>query len=333
MDLKQAVANSNTAKKLQLKAWKAAPTVAFVAGAVGSVASLYLMWRTARKHDEVLSDAEDIIDEVHEKKPEEIIDENGTRKYVDDEDTLPINQYRVQLVKAYCRAGAKMVKLYAPVAVAEVASIGLMSLGYGKLNTRYVNTLAAVSLLERQYAKYRQNVINTLGDDADKEFRFGLKKKEIEVPDLDENGKQKLNKNGEPKTKKVVETVLEQDLDFYSQYARIFDRENCKMFDGDENEDATSYYNRDFLFKAENYFNMLLKYRGFVFLNEVYRYFGYAETRAGQKVGWRYDLENPTGDNKIQFVPIEFYDERYCTKSAILDFNVDGEIDEYLPDI
>ena len=332
MNLKKSMANSMTVKKLQLKAYKAAPTVAFVAGAVGSVASLYLMWRAARKHEEVVSDAEDIIAEVHEKKPVEITNEDGTKQYVNDEDTLPINQYRVQLVKAYCRAGFKVAKLYAPVAVAEAVSVGLMGLGYGKLSTRYANTLAAASLIERQYAKYRQNVIDKYGEDADREFRFGLKKKEIEVPDLDENGNPKLNKNGDPKTKKVTEYVLGQDLDFYSQYARIFDKENSNRFDGDEDA-ATSYYNRSFLIQAQEYFNMLLKYRGYVFLSEVYAYLGYKETKASRKVGWWYDLEHPTGDNKIQFVPIEFYDEKYYAKSVILDFNVDGQIDEYLPEI
>lgn len=324
MDIKQAVSNNRTISKVSAKAYKAAPTIAFVAGAIGSVASLYLMWSAARKHEEIVSDAIDIIEEVHDKKP----DENG-----ENENALPMKDYRKELVKAYIKAGFKIGKLYAPVAVAEIASIGLMSLGYGQLNGRYISTLAACSLLEREYAKYRQNVVENLGDDIDRQFRFGLKEKELEVPELDKNGNPKVDKNGVVKTKVVKQQVLEDDMEGYSGYARIFDKQHCKNFDSYENTGmATSWYNREFLINQENFFNMLLKYRPShtVFLNEVYEALGYEPTKEGQVVGWHYDPDHPIGDNKIIFVPIEFYNEKYEAKSVILDFNVDGNVWEFL---
>ena len=103
MDIKKAVSNNRTISKVSAKAYKAAPTIAFVAGAIGSVASLYLMWRAARKHEEVVSDAIDIIEEVHDKKP----DEKG-----ENENALPMKDYRKELVKAYIKAGFKIGKLY-----------------------------------------------------------------------------------------------------------------------------------------------------------------------------------------------------------------------------
>lgn len=207
-----------------------------------------------------------------------------------------------------------------------------MSIGYGKLNNRYVSTLAACTLMERQYAKYRQNVIDILGEDADREFRFGLKNKEYAVPDLDKDGKQKLDKNGAPKTRKVVRSTIEDELDCYSMYARIFDKEHSKEFDGDVGDLATSWYNRDYIIKAQDYFNMLLRYRPnhTVFLNEVYDRLGFERTKEGQVVGWHYDPDYPTGDNRIEFVPIEFYDEKYQAESVILDFNVDGNVMDLL---
>lgn len=326
MNLKQAIATNATIQKAVAKTTKAAPTIMFCAGVVGSVGSLYLMWRAARKHDEVISEAQDLIEEVHEKRPVEG-EEN--------EEVLSINQYRVELIKTYIKAGFKIGKLYAPVALAEAGSIALMSFGYGKLNSRYTGSLAAFTLVEHEYATYRKRVIDALGEEADQEFRFGLKKKEFELPVLDEEGNPKLDKNGRPKTKKVTERVLEPEdeelLDGYSMYARIFDKEHCKEFDGDENDMATSYYNRQRLISAQDYFNMLLKFKGTVFLNEVYKYLGYEETQAGQDVGWHYDPDYPTGDNKIEFIPIEFYSEKYQAKSIILDFNVDGNVRAFLP--
>ncbi len=292
------------------------------------------MWRTARKHDVVVSDAVDLIEAVRDKKPQEVVDEEtGKKTYVSDEDTLPIKDYRRALIKAYLQAGFKLGKLYAPVAAAELASLGLMSLGYGQLNSRYISTLATCSMLEREYSRYRKNVIENLGDDIDQQFRFGLKNKEIEIPDLDGEGKQKLDKNGKPKTVKTMEKVLDGDLEGYSGYARIFDKQHSTQFDGDaETGMATSWYNKEYLINQENYFNMLLRYRPShtVFLNEVYQALGYAPTKEGQVVGWHYDPNDPIGDNKIIFVPVEFYDESYRARSVILDFNVDGNVWGYL---
>ena len=327
MNLKQAIANNVAIQKVITKTSKAAPTIAFCVGMGGSVASLILMWRAARKHDDVLCEVQDMLADVHEMKPVE-----GKNN----EEALSINQYRVELVKTYIKAGFKIGKLYAPVAITEAGSIALMSLGYGKLSKHYTGTLAAFTLVEREYATYRKRVIETLGEEADQEFRFGLKKKEFERPVLDEDGNPKLDKNGRPKIKKVIERVLSEEdedrLEGYSMYARIFDKEHSKRFDGDADDMATSYYNRTFLIKAQEYFNMLLKFKGTIFLNEVYEYLGYERTQAGEDVGWHYDPDYPTGDNMIEFVPIEYYSEKYQACSIILDFNVDGNVREFLPE-
>lgn len=323
MNFKEAVANNATISKVVTKTWKAAPTIAFVAGAVGSAASLYLMWRAAKKHDDTMAEAIDIIEEVHEMKEP---DDNGV--VISDKD------YRKALVKAYIQAGFKLGKLYAPVAVTEAASLALMSLGYGKLNNRYINTLAACSIAESELARYRQKLIEAYGDDKDKEFRLGMKEHEVEIPDLDKDGNPKLDKNGVEKTKKVKEKYLENpELEGYSPYAVIFDKQHSKRFnDDDGNNMATSWYNREFLIKTQDYFNMLLRYRIYhiVFLNEVLEYLGYEPTKEGQVVGWRWDPNNPEGDNRIIFVPDELYDESYRAQSLILDFNVDGNVWKYM---
>ena len=324
MDFKQAVATNEAISKATYKVQKAAPTIAFIAGAVGSVAGLYLMWRAARKHDETVFEVVNLIEEAHGLKEP---DEDGVR--------IDSAGYRKALIKAYIQAGFKLGKLYAPVAATELASLGLMSLGYGKLNSRYINTLAAATLLEREYARYRNKIIDIYGEDADKEARLGLKKQQIEIPDLDENGNPKLTKNGNVKTKKVTEYVLDDpDLEGYSPYARIFDKKHSKRFDGDEETGmATSWFNREYLIKTQGYFNMLLKYRPShtVFWNEVLVELGYEPTQEGQIIGWHYDPANQTGDNIIIFVPDELYDESYRAKSIVLDFNLDGSVWKHLP--
>ena len=315
MKLKESIANSVTINKIVTTTWKAAPKIAFVVGAAGSVASLYLMWRAAKKHDDTIAEAIDILNEAHQLKEPD-----------DDGNVVSDAEYRKALFKAWIQVGFKVGKLYAPVAVTEAASIGLMSLGYKELNSRYVNTLAACTLLEREYAKYRAEHSN--------DPKHGLKQISIEEPELDKDGKPKLDKNGAQKTKSIKEWVLDEGgIEGYSPYAVIFDKKHSTQFDGDDETGmATSWFNREYLIRAQDYFNMLLRYRAnhIVFLNEVLVYLGYQPTQEGQVVGWYYNPNNPIGDNKIIFVPDELYDESYRAKSIILDFNVDGNVWAYL---
>ena len=83
---------------------------------------------------------------------------------------------------------------------------------------------------------------------------------------------------------------------------------------------------------AEFYANDLLKARGRLFLNEVYRMLGIDETKAGQVVGWVYNPDNPTGDNFVDFGIYNMQRERVRAfvngyePNILLDFNVDGVI-------
>ena len=316
MSLKESLANNATISKVVAKTWQAAPKIAFVTGAVGSVAGLYLMWRAARKHDDTISEAIDILDDVHQMKEPD-----------DDGKVATPAEYRKALAKAWIQVGFKVGKLYAPVAVVEGASLGLMGYGFGSLNGRYLGTLATCSVLEHECARLK--AMHT--DDP----KRGLKQVNVEEVDLDKDGNPKLDKNGAMKTKMVKEWVLDdEDLEGYSPYAVIFDKEHSSQFNTDDgNEMATSWYNREFLIKAQSYFNMLLGYRlnHTVFLNEVLAYLGYQPTQEGQAVGWHYDPENQMGDNRIIFVPDELYDESYRARSIILDFNVDGNVWDKLP--
>lgn len=114
-----------------------------------------------------------------------------------------------------------------------------------------------------------------------------------------------------------------------SQYARIFD-DSCVGWTKD------SEYNMNFLECQQNYCNDMLKARGHLFLNEVYDILGIPRTKAGTVVGWVYNEENPIGDNFVDFGIFDTNDERNSDfingfkNTAILDFNVDGNILNYI---
>lgn len=110
----------------------------------------------------------------------------------------------------------------------------------------------------------------------------------------------------------------------FSQYARCFDECCPGWCNSLDNE-----FNRNYLLTQQEYANMLLKNRGYLFLNDVYDMLGMPRTKIGQVVGWIYDEQNPIGDNYVDFglgskSSVGFMNGRENT--VILDFNVDGAI-------
>jgi hypothetical protein len=104
----------------------------------------------------------------------------------------------------------------------------------------------------------------------------------------------------------------------YSKYARIFDEKNVHWR---KNHEA----NLMFIKYCQQYTNELLKTRNTVFLNEVYKILGFPRSQEGCVVGWHYDEKNPIGDNYIDFI---ISDKN--SSNIVLDFNVDGRVDQYL---
>ena len=99
-------------------------------------------------------------------------------------------------------------------------------------------------------------------------------------------------------------------------------------FKFDENSaswDRSRDMNVFFLKFTQDYFNDLLKLRGYLFLNEVYDRLGIPRRALGQCVGWIYDENNLNGDN---FVDLDIFNERNNNDENvfILDPNVDGYI-------
>lgn len=106
----------------------------------------------------------------------------------------------------------------------------------------------------------------------------------------------------------------------FSKYSRIFD-ETCPNWSRDY--ECTLM----FLRQTQCLFDDFLKAKGIVFLNDVYKCLGFPLTQEGQIVGWHYDLENPIGDNFIDFDITDNGDNTF-----IVDFNVDGKVIQYLPE-
>lgn len=109
---------------------------------------------------------------------------------------------------------------------------------------------------------------------------------------------------------------VENNLKTLSKYGRIFNS-SCNTWTEDMK------YNIMYLKCLQHHYNDLLKYRGYVFLRDIYEELGFPITQESIVCGWKYDPENSCIDNYIDF-GIDDIDEN---NTAIpLDFNVDGYI-------
>lgn len=291
--LPKAFANKFGRQLLHLQ--KASPQVMFATGVVGVVGAGVLACRSTLKLSEVLDKAEAVREkalDLHTKDPE--YDEKA---------------YAKDLTVVKVKTALDIVKLYAPAVGVGMISIGLLTGSHVTLSRRNASLTAAYAAVDKAFEQYRDRVRAELGDDQDRNFRYGVKEVEETIE----------NKNG---TTKVVKHQRVADGD-PSQYARFF----CEL---SENWRNNPEYNKVFLQAQQSYFNNMLQARGHVLLNEVYDALGIERSQAGCVVGW---ILSKDGDNYVDFGVFDNIANPRVKDfvngnehSILLDFNVDGVI-------
>jgi len=272
---------------------KYSPEILTFVGIAGCVTAAVMACKASMSLEETMEEAKEEIEEVHEK-----------------EETLPTNEYRKELAHSYGRCGMKFVKLYGPSVSLGAASIACILGAHNIMQKRNVALIAACKTVEEAFSDYRNRVIEDLGSEKDKEYRYGIKNELATVTEE--------TKDGETK-KETKEVSVAKG---YSQYARFFD-------DGCREWSKVPEYNLLFLRNQQNYANDLLRSRGHVFLNEVYDMLGIHHSQAGAVVGWVLGEGNA---NYIDFGMYNVYDEKArdfvngYEPTILLDFNVDGII-------
>ena len=290
-------------KKAQLTVRKHSPEILMVAGVIGTVAGAVMACKETLE-------LEDVLDECKQEKME--LEEQYATCEEYSEDALKKDQ-----VKLTIKQVAKIVKLYAPSVIMEVTSIGVIFASNDIMRKRNASMAAAYATLNSMYKRYRQNVIESYGEEVDKDMRFGVKHEK--VTEIDEDGnKVKIDA-------RIVD--LDNTALAISDYSRFF-QAGCKGFDA-----SSGRYNLLYLKGIQAMFNNKLIADGYVMLNDVYRELGFDTIPEGWSIGWVYDEANPIGDNYIDF---GLYEARNKNQRAVndwepvilMDFNVDGNLYE-----
>lgn len=275
---------------------KYSPEILTAVGVVGFISSAVMASKSTLKLEKTFDEAKFEIDMVREQK------ELQGDKY-------PDISYKKDLSRAYVAFTIDMARLYGPAITLILGSTACVVGAHGIMQRRNVALVAAYKTIESAFNQYRKHVVEDLGVDKDRQYRFGIKTEEVE----DEKGKKKL-------------VTLTDDSPEALGYARYFTPKN------DNWDNSSSEINYFFLKMQQNYLNDLLHSRGHVFLNEAYDRLGFERTPAGAVVGW-VSVPNGTGDNFIDFGIHNFdgvlagYDFTHeHNHRIIVDFNVDGVI-------
>jgi hypothetical protein len=208
------------------------------------------------------------------------------------------------LALIYLKGSGRIFTMYAPAVGLGVLSILALTGSHVMLTKRNAAAVAAYAAIDKGFREYRQRVMAELGEEKDREFRYGTIEREI-VEETDEGP--------------IVKTIKQIGPNGKSIYARFFDEHNRRW-------QKDPHYNQMFLQCQQNYANDLLRARGHVLLNDVYDLLGLERSPEGCVVGWVKD----DGDGYIDFGV--FNGDRASgmrfvmgnERSIILDFNVDG---------
>lgn len=291
---------SKTAHRVVLKAKKHSPEILMITGGVSIIAGVIFACKETLKVEEILDEHKDTEEVI-----QDVLNEGNDTEYSQKDAAHDILVLRT-------RTAVNLVKNYAPAAGCLVLGFGCFFAAHGIMKKRNVALMAAYKAVDTAFKDYRGRVKRDLGNDWDKHFMFDTEM---------ENSKCKCGKD---KKEPVSEEKDPHISDLKpSIYAKWFDEASVYW-----RKDAL--LNREFLICQQNYANDLLRARGHLFLNDVYRMLGIPDTKAGAVVGWvwksgedasyvDFGLYNASRPGVVDFM-------EGWERSIMLDFNVDGVI-------
>lgn len=285
-----------TLTKGLLKCKKHSPEILIVTGIVGLVGAGVMACRGTLKVHEVLDEHKKDMDDIHKAAEMEL------------DDYTP-QDVKKDTTKRYIETAKGLIKIYGPAIAVAIASIIAILVGNNILQKRCAALAAAYAATNTAFQTYRERVVDRFGEEEDKRLYSGSD--EVEITEIDGKGKTKKQK---------IEVSVKND------YIKYFAPGNSYWEDDEQ-------FVKSFFSMRLNELNKILRTKGFVTLNEVYRKLGIKETQAGLVVGWVYRPDNDRGDNYIQIYDRKVKipnDDGELIDAYELDFNVDGNIYDYI---
>ena len=171
---------------------KHSPEILTAVGITGVVTGTVLACVATTKLEKTLEPRKKELEEVHEHKNE-----------------MTEKEYRSEIAKTYGRTALDMAKLYGPAVIVEGSAIACLLGSHKIMRNRNAALAAAYTTVSTAFDRYKKRVAEKLGDEAEKEIRYGIREEEVEEEITDSKGKKKI-------VKKTVKTMGEEEFSPYS---------------------------------------------------------------------------------------------------------------------
>lgn len=299
---------------------KHAPEILLGAGTVGVIAGSVLACKATLKLEDIIDDTKEMVECAHDIRDGKVKLKEGV--------TFTEKDYRMEIASAYGICARKILCVYAPAVIVGTLSIASFFGSHKMMRRRYIELGAAYTTLATQFKDYRKRVAGEFGEEKERQLYSGTTIQKIKEKVTDpETGKTKT-------VTKEVETPLDETpLD--ETIRVVFCQETSPEWTNDPE------YCWCFLKNTQRFYNERLKAerRGRIILNDIRDELGLPKTKAGYRYGWKYEKNNPDGDNMIDFgireltVSSDNSDEvneiikaNKYSKIYELNFNCDGDV-------
>lgn len=272
------------------------PEILLVLGAASFVGTIVLACKAAanksgevkEKHERRMLEIDNSLEIASEDSIE--VDEEGNEI----KKSYTLEEARKDRFTAYCETGLGYARIYAPAILLGTFSLVCFGASYGIMKKRTVAISALYSASEKAFNEYRERVKKELGEEKDKQFRYGYEKlKGEKIAFVDEDGNEKV-------TKQDIDTVpWDEDVDGIERRElgdgtfEFAPWTTFKYADNDILDSTTLSVSRE---------NMQYKFdhEESLFLNDVLHDLGMKKIPEGQLVGWKKGMGDPYIDYRVQ---------------------------------
>lgn len=233
-------------------------------------------------------------------------------------------QYDANIVRINRQTRWLLVKAYTPTATGLVVSVILVLGGYKMINGRLVKTAAAYKILEDGFGRYRENVRDEFGEEADWRMLNGIRPERLEAAEKEREANRDIAADKKRKKRNFEKRRTAHE----EVYSKFFDQYSDRW-----RRSWTPDQVWEYLRTKQREANDMLSIRKHIFLNEVYDLLGLDRTEEGAVVGWILTKNNPNSfvDFGLDSMPEEerrrfLTAERNEDIKIWLHFNPDGLI-------
>ena len=153
-----------------MKAKKYSPELLMGVGLVCGGVATVMACKATLKVNEVLENAKDTIDLIHQTEELKEIETKDDRvvQYTKEDATK-------DLVKVYASTGIELAKLYGPSIALGTVSLTCIFASNNILRKRNIALAAAYTAVDKGFREYRDRVVERFGEGVDKELKYNLK--------------------------------------------------------------------------------------------------------------------------------------------------------------